>query len=58
LNQFCGDVVDGRSEGEGSDLCDLQAVPRKKKIMQNKRKVARTVHNKKRITNERNFLEL
>ena len=31
LNHFCGDVVEDRSEGEGSDLCDLQAIPRKKK---------------------------
>ena len=23
LNHFCGDVVEDRSEGEGSDLCDL-----------------------------------
>jgi len=31
LNHFCGDVVEDRSEGEGSDLCDLQDIPRKKK---------------------------
>jgi hypothetical protein len=32
LSLFCGEVVEGLSEGEVSDLCDLHTLPRKKKI--------------------------
>jgi hypothetical protein len=29
INQLCGEIVEGMSEGEANDLCDLQVVPKK-----------------------------
>ena len=58
LNHFCGDVVEGHSEGESSDLCDLQAVPRKKKNSSKKKKGSKNGSKHKKNKQWKGFLEL
>ena len=38
INQLCGEVAEGTSEGEAIDLCDLQVVPQKNKSSSKKKK--------------------
>ena len=38
INQLCGEIAEGMSEGEASDLYDLQAVPQKNKSSSKKKK--------------------
>ena len=41
INQLCGEIAEGMSEGEASDLYDLQAVPKKINQVHKKKKEIR-----------------
>jgi hypothetical protein len=56
LNHFCGEVTETLSDGDASDLCDLQAIiPRKKRSSSQKKKKCTK---KIKLLNERDLWEL
>jgi len=59
LNHLCGEIVEGLSEGEGSDQYDLHVSLRRAGLVQERRRKQRMdPTNLNEFPNERYFLEL